>query len=66
MPHHSRPDYCPDDLREDEICPACGADPRPCVRHNWCNARHNGPRPRPLIQLVLIEKETGKVFAWKS
>lgn len=56
------PNYCPDDLREDEICPACGADPRPCVPNNVCRALHNGPRPRPYIYLVLTDKQTGEVI----
>lgn len=59
----TRPDYCPDDMSEetDDPCPACGAtvsgkDP---VR-GVCQARHNGPRPRPLVELILVRRDTGE------
>lgn len=54
------PLYCPDGLREDEICPACGADPRPAVPHNYCRARRSGPAPRKLLELILVHKDTGE------
>lgn len=54
-----RPDYCPDDLKEDEICPACGADA--AKSGDYCRARYRGARPRPLIELVLIDRRTGEV-----
>ena len=50
------PLYCPDDLREDEVCPACGADPETGA----CQAIYSGPEPRPLVELILIDKATGK------
>ncbi len=58
-----RPDYCPD-LKEDEDCPACGAtvkgdDP---VR-GICQARFNGPTPKPLLEFVLIDKRDGEIVA---
>lgn len=57
---HPAPRYCPDDLSEDVICPACGADPRPAVPRNWCRARNNGPAPRPLVQIILTHRDTGE------
>jgi len=53
-----RPDYCPDDLKEGESCHACGEPP-----DGVCRARYSGPAPRPLVELVLIDKRTGKVVA---
>ena len=53
--------YC--DAKEDEDpCPCCGAtlsgnDP---VR-GVCQARYNRPRPTPLLEIVLIDRRTGKV-----
>jgi hypothetical protein len=58
--HTGRPDYCPDDLREDEICPACGASVENLLA---CNARFNGRRGRPLLEFVLVDKQTGEVIA---
>ena len=65
-----RPDYCaiPEGQPgSDGPCPACGAtisgdDP---VR-GVCQARHNGPPPRPLLELVLLDKRTGEVVASKT
>lgn len=63
----ARPEYC-EALDEDEFpdvpCPACGAtvagnDP---VR-GVCQARKLGPRPKPLIHLVLIDKRTEEIVA---
>ncbi len=67
----TRPDYCPDDLPDDRDpanddipCPACGATTggRDKVR-GVCRARFAGPKPRPLLELVLIDKTTGKIVA---
>ncbi len=51
-----RPDYCPD-LNEDEDCPACGAtvDGNDPVR-GICQAKHSGPVPKPLVELILIRR----------
>lgn len=54
------PAYCPDGLGEDEICPACGADPRPAVPNNWCRALHSGRAPRPLLSIILTHRDTGE------
>ncbi len=67
-----RPEYCPELDADDSVfpigphrpCPACGAtvsgnDP---VR-GVCQARKPGPKPQPLVLLVLIDKETGEVVA---
>lgn len=54
------PDYCPDDLTEDIVCPACGASPLPAVPHNYCRARHNGRKPQPLVRIVLTYRDTGE------
>lgn len=54
------PDYCPDDLVWDEVCAACGASPLPAVPGNYCHARHNGPRPRALVEIILTDKLTGE------
>ena len=67
-----RPNYCPD-LDADDLVftigphrpyPACGAtiEGKDPVR-GACQARFNGPRPRPLVQLVLIDKRTGEIVA---
>lgn len=40
--HTGHPQYCPPDLREDQICPACGASAENLLP---CGAIHNGPRP---------------------
>lgn len=67
-----RPDYCPD-LDADDLlfpvgphrpCPACGAtiEGKDPVR-GVCQARHSGPRPAALVQIVLIEKRTGDIVA---
>jgi hypothetical protein len=67
-----RPDYCPD-LDADDLafpigphrpCPACGAtiEGKDPVR-GVCQARFNGPKPRPLARLVLIDKRTGDIVA---
>lgn len=59
-----RPDYCPCREETPDPCPACGAtvsgdDP---VR-GVCQARKSGPPPSPMVQLILIDKETGEVVA---
>ena len=56
----TRPDYCPD-LAENDDCPACGAtvegnDPVNGV----CQARFSGPEPKPLVELILIDRRTGE------
>lgn len=58
----TRPDYCPD--TPGDPCEACGAtlsgnDP---VR-GVCQARFNGPAPRPLLEFVLVDKRSGEVVA---
>jgi hypothetical protein len=59
--HHPRPEYCPDH-GEDEVCTACGADPRPGIPYNWCKARTNGPPPTDYgIRMVLVDKRTGEL-----
>lgn len=60
MGFRAYPDYCPDDLTEDEDCWACGASPLPNVEHNVCLARNPGPCPQPLVQIVLIDRNTGE------
>ncbi len=50
-----RPLYCPD-LKDDETCPACGASPERGV----CRAINSGPPPKPLVEVILIDKRTGK------
>ena len=50
-----RPLYCPD-LKEDETCPACGASPERGV----CQAIRSGPAPRPLVEIILVHRDTGK------
>ena len=54
------PQYCPDGLSETEICPACGADPRPAVPNNWCRARRNGPAPSSPLRIILTHRDTGE------
>ncbi len=59
-----RPDYCPDDLEDESLnlpCPACGAMPDGSdPTRGVCQARFNGPRPRPLVELILVDKATGQ------
>lgn len=56
-----RPDYC---LALDEQTPcACGAtvEGKDPVR-GVCQARYNWPKPEPLIQIVLIDKDRGMLY----
>lgn len=67
-----RPEYCPDLDADDLVfpigphrpCPACGAtiEGKDPVR-GVCQARNNGPRPQPLVELVLIDKRSGEIVA---
>lgn len=63
-----RPEYCviPDEGQPewDQPCPGCGAtqDGNDPVR-GVCQARHNGPPPRSLLDFVLVDKRTGEVVA---
>ncbi len=52
------PDYCPDGLTEEVECPACGA--AAWRAGEYCLARHNGPRPRALVDLILVHRDTGE------
>jgi len=59
-----RPQYCEAPPEESGVPCICGAtvegnDP---VR-GVCQARFNGPKPQPLIQIVLIDKVSGEVVA---
>lgn len=61
------PMYCPCQDDEPATCPACGAtvsgnDPF----EGRCQARHQGPEPRALVNLVLIDKRTGEIVASTS
>ncbi len=56
----TKPDYCPE-LRDDEDCSVCGAtvagdDPVNGV----CQARFRGSAPAPLVEIILVHKDTGK------
>lgn len=51
--HTGHPDYCPDDLSEDVPCPDCGASLENLLP---CGAIHNGPRPRPLVELTVVKR----------
>lgn len=60
----TRPRYCPCENDTPDPCPACGAsvngsDP---VR-GVCQAREARPAPKSLVQLVLIDKQSGKIVA---
>lgn len=65
-----RPDYCEADA--DDLAFPIGPH-RPCVCgatvsgkdpvRGVCQARHNRPKPQPLVQIVLIDKETGEIVA---
>lgn len=54
-----RPDYC-EAIDEDTPC-VCGAtkEGKDPVR-GVCQARNNGPKPMPLVEIILIDKRTGK------
>lgn len=58
-----RPEWCSDDLDDtkDDPCPLCGATPsgKDPVR-GVCQAWHNRPRPRPLVELILVRRDTGE------
>ena len=58
-----RPKYCPCKYETPDPCPACGAtvEGKDAVR-GVCQATH-GPKPEPLVHLVLIDKETGEIVA---
>ena len=51
------PDYCPDDLDPNKDCPACGEPP-----NGICKAKHNRPRHKPLVEIVLTDKKTGEII----
>lgn len=55
-----RPDYCPDCLSEDEVCPACGAKPWAIGPEGVCRARFNGPAPRHPLEIILVHRDTGE------
>lgn len=67
----ARPGYCEAGTEGEadyrDPCPGCGAtaagnDP---VR-GVCQARHNGPAPKPFLELVLIDKRDGKVIVART
>lgn len=56
-----RPKYCPCENEMPDPCPACGAT----VAGNdkvkgACQAIFNRPAPRPLVELILVDKYTGE------
>lgn len=57
-----RPEYCPSDLSEDEDCPACGATPERGV----CKARNPYPKIKPLVEVVLVRRETVWPTRWSD
>jgi len=59
-----RPDYCPCENEQPDPCPACGAtasgnDPV----HGVCQSRFNRSAPKPFLDLVLVDKQSGEVVA---
>ena len=48
--------YCPDELDPDKPCPACGEPPE-----GACRAIYNRPEPRPLVELILVHRDTGEI-----
>lgn len=58
------PDYCPCNEEGPDPCPACGATVSGNDQVNGvCQARYNRPAPRPLVQIVLIDKRDGEIVA---
>lgn len=58
-----RPEYCYDrleDLAEDEPCPLCGAreDSKDTVNGS-CQARKPYSKPRPYIEIIVLNKWAG-------
>lgn len=59
-----RPEYCPCENDMPDPCPACGAtvegnDPV----YGICQARYPYGKPHPTVELVLIDKITGKILS---
>lgn len=60
-----RPEYCPDPLPDP--CPLCGAtEGGDDAVNGVCQALRSGPMPGPLVDLVLIDKKTGKILEARS
>lgn len=57
----TRPEYCPCHEEMPDPCPECGAtvSGKDAVR-GICQAR-NGYHRQPLVELVLIDKKTGRI-----
>jgi hypothetical protein len=58
-----RPEYCEAPPEESGLPCICGAtvegkDPV----HGVCQARRNYPRPTPLVRIVLVDRDTGKLI----
>jgi hypothetical protein len=56
-------DYCPCENERPDPCPACGATVS--GKDRWrgrCQALH-GSKAKPLLELVLKDKETGEIVA---
>lgn len=52
-----RPEYCPCDDDKPDPCPACGATISGKDKvFGRCQAKRRGPKPEPLLQLVLIDR----------
>jgi len=49
------PDYCADDLDPNKDCPVCGEPPS-----GTCRAKFNKPRPKPIIEIILVNKYTNE------
>lgn len=59
-----RPNYCPCQEETPDPCPACGATVSGDDRvRGVCQARFAGPPPKSLVQIVLLDKDTGEVVA---
>jgi hypothetical protein len=56
-----RPDYCEAPPEEGGLPCICGAtvEGKDPVR-GVCQARHNGPKPEPLVRIILVHRDTGK------
>lgn len=56
----ARPEYCPCEDDAPDPCPACGATVKGDDKVRGICQALRGPRLRPLVEVILTHKATGK------